>query len=229
MCNGRVAVLCPTRGKPELFEHFLDTVEFNSSIVDVFAYVADDDPKHNDYVQLCKTGKRHPGFRECEVHFGPPLGYGRGTNWLALKHPGYSLYFTGEDDYECLGKNWDKITLNALPPDEIACVSCHYNNVGNTQCDTHVASFGGRWVTALGYISPPCLHHAWMLQAWNALSESVNRRIILPDLLWKHNGISVTEGVPPFEVDTAAYAKWRHSQDFENDVAKLARAIAEFK
>src|SRR5947208_5636071 len=106
--NGKIAVLMPTRGDPELFAHAVSTMESTQSgFADLFFYVADDDPRLDDYHKLVPHLPKW-----CHPSFGMPLGFSKGVNLLAahaMEWDEYAMLMRGEDDFEYQGNGWDRV------------------------------------------------------------------------------------------------------------------------
>lgn len=148
MSSGRVAVLCPSRGRSqELRELRLSVRE--TSDADVLAYVDE------DQAQLY-NGQEPAGQRIV----GPRIGPVAAANVLVDKHPNYDLYGLVTDDARLTVPAWDEWALEAASkfPNRI-CVISPFHNQGNHVDMPFVTA---EWIRAVGWFAcPDCYHYCW--------------------------------------------------------------------
>lgn len=221
MGNGRIAALMPSRNKPDLALHAATLLRNTSTLADLFIYVAEDDPKLAGYYELAMQ------IPWAVVHFGEPLGFSRGVNYLYSRHTDYTAYLRMEDDFECQIEGWDKQYLDAMPKDEIGMVWCNYVHKG-PDAEPQTAAVGGRWIDALGYFSLPGILHFYCDNALGDLGKAIERAYYLPEPLIRHNWNPNDPrkcGHPIDDSDSRTYFAWRNGQRFLDDVEKLKRAM----
>src|SRR5438034_1248354 len=99
--EAKVAVLCPTRGRPEGLRKMAQSVRATSG-ADVYAYI--DEDWEEEYV----------GIPEVERFVGPRVGPVRAVNRLVRKVPDYAAYGFLTDDTTVLTAGWDRWVLDAM-------------------------------------------------------------------------------------------------------------------
>ena len=95
--NGRVLVMCASRGRPGELLRMLRSVRETSTCADVAVYV--DEDQVEDYVQAQGLAT---------VVIGPRLGQCRSLNHLAKKFRGYEAYGAATDDSCFRTSGWDR-------------------------------------------------------------------------------------------------------------------------
>ena len=178
--NGRIAILCPTREKPHLFERLAQTLAATTTRADLFAYVAWDDARLSDYQEL---SNRYPWVRWT---FGPQVGFVRGMNGLWKLHPGYTLYQLGNDDHECLVKGWDERYLSEVPEDGVVCVSS-LSGLDWTKPDCcHICALGGPLLDTVGHWGVPGTWHQHADDFAREVTVPLGRVRLLEEVLVAH-------------------------------------------
>ena len=221
--DDRIAVLVPSRGKPGLLMSSSRSAFNTSSRVDLFAYVADDDPKLAEYRAMKPSDLGCPPGSVAQIHFGPPLGYGPGTNRLWELHPGYRAYFTGEDDYEYVHPGWDQAYLDALPADGVGLVCCNILHNRTLWSGFHTVMVGGPWAAALGYVITPTLVHHFIMEAWERLAVGSGRYAQLAEVMMHHNQ-NTADSVRSHSDDSQDYQAWLQGGGLSSDLEKLRQA-----
>jgi len=147
--NGRVAVLCPTRDRPEPFRDMVASVRKTAMKADVLAYVDEDQREF--------YGVNPPGS---QVVYGSRIGPVAALNHLVEKFPDYSAYGIITDDTTLNDKDWDVWVQAAMNnfPNRLAVVSPRHN------LGEHVdMPFVSRnWIDVVGwYACPETYHFCW--------------------------------------------------------------------
>jgi hypothetical protein len=156
----RLAVLCPSRGRPELARKMEESFP-----CDVFFYLNADDPRLDEY---------NVEHRE----IGPDAPIGFTTNLLWMQNPGYDAYMFCGDDAVCRSDNIvESLAIRASAyPDGIW--------AAGVSDDREKGSFphpivGAGWAKALGYMVPPIFLHWHIDTRTEALAREVGRFIDL--------------------------------------------------
>lgn len=99
--NGRVLVMCASRGRPHRLAKMVRSVEQTSDNADVVVYVDDDQVAEYDAV---------PG--DFKMLVGPRLGQCKSLNHIWSKCPGYEAYGAATDDCLFETQGWDRWVLD---------------------------------------------------------------------------------------------------------------------
>jgi hypothetical protein len=95
--NGRVLVVCASRGRPLELARMLDSLEETSTLADVAVYI--DDDQQEDYKAI---------MGRAIVVVGPRIGQCRSLNHMVKKMPGYDAYGAATDDCCFKTPDWDQ-------------------------------------------------------------------------------------------------------------------------
>lgn len=100
--NGKVLIMCASRGRPHRLAKMVHSVEQTSINADIVVYVDDDQAK--DYEDV-------PG--DFKMIVGPRMGQCRSLNHIWRKCPGYEVYGAATDDCLFDTPRWDEWVLEA--------------------------------------------------------------------------------------------------------------------
>lgn len=219
--NGRIALLCPTREKPQLFERLILTLGSTTTLVDLFAYVAWDDAQLEVYQAL--MGK-YPGVGWT---FGPQVGFVRGMNGLWKLHPGYALYQLGNDDHECLVQGWDQRYLDEVPEDGVVCVSS-LSGLGWTNPDCcHVCALSGPLLDAVGHWGVPGTWHQHADDFAREVTVPLGRFRLLNEVLVAHRHQQHGSVSAVIQSEAKLLQAWRGGPGLPEALDRVRRAISE--
>lgn len=154
MSNGRVAVLCPTRDRPEDLEELIQSVLLTTTRADVLVYVDDDQQALYPNV----IGPDAP--KNLLYLIGPRVGPVASANALVKQYDDYSIYGLVTDDATLTTPHWDEWALAATDkfPNRI-CVISPFHNQGNHVDMPFVTR---EWIAAAGWFAcPDCQHYCW--------------------------------------------------------------------
>jgi len=221
MGNGRVALLCPSRGRAEslkrLLESFTDTT---SGKADIFVRNGVTDVELASY-----EGINHPNltkFLGSDADFGhwPNAGYCFAMQDLWVRYPGYSIYTCMEDDFSFTEKEWDQKLLDAVSifPNRVGLVGWQVNGRSTT-----LLAASDTWCEALGYFQKPHLQEA-AYDGLHALGAAVDRIAKGPQIYHHSTVTRWTHMAPIWAKDVSLMHEWIKSPDFEEDIQKLKRA-----
>jgi hypothetical protein len=148
----RIAVLCPTRDRPEGLKRLIGSVLGTSRKADVLFYA--DDDQTEEY-----RGIPHEGGRVINW-FGPRIGPAPAANLLAKKFYDYDAYGLITDDSVVTTPGWDEWVLDTIPmfPKRICVISPHHNQGEHVD----MPFVTKEWIEAVGWFCCPTMYHyAW--------------------------------------------------------------------
>lgn len=212
MLRVSLAILTPSRGRPERFAEMVDAIRA-TAVTDVAIYLAtdDDDPMypHIDGVTAVR---------------GPRRRLAAWTNELAghaLADGHTILGFLG-DDHRPRTAGWDAAITGAL--DELGS-GLAYGRDGLQDERLPTAPF---WtadvIRALGWFYPPTLVHLYADDYWLALANDLGIRAYLPDVYIEHLHPSATnaDGTPKANADEL---NRENDSFYERDRAEFQRIL----
>lgn len=161
MSNGRVLVMCASRGRPDRLNKMIRSVRDTSSLADIAVYL--DDDQEADY--------KLPGGINKFV--GPRVGQCASLNYIARNLPGYEAYGAATDDSQFVTHGWDQWVLNTCGdlPSGIGMMA-PYSSATGDRMDFPWAT--GKWVDTVGSFTVLGTHHSYWDVALQMLAESVH-------------------------------------------------------
>lgn len=196
----RIAILLPTRKRPEQLKRFCQSVKNTVSDIhkiSLFLYIDEDDEETQEAVWTFDIPNPH-------ITVGPRIVMSDMANVLYRKakrfmeyvelQP-YDLYFLAADDLLMETTGWDEMLIRAydyLPKDKIA---MFYGDDGNLVA--HPPRFGTHpiltkeWIETVGYVQPPYFVCDYADTWLNYLADSISRKIEVPI---KHPHLHYTVG-----------------------------------
>lgn len=200
MSNGRIAVLCPTRGNPEGLKRAARSVIETASLADIMPYVDDDQSEIYGNVE-----KLFPSRMFKLV--GPRVDQAAAVNQLVSTFPGYSAYGLITDDAEMKVGGWDRYVLDVLDhfPGRIGVVSGAHTLGGFV----NFAYVSGQWIEAAGwYACPDTIHFCWdtvieMLGEATEIVYAPKERFFI-----EHNHVYDDKKVQLFMMDAVKFLGW---------------------
>lgn len=158
MSNGRILVMCASRGRPHSLEHMTRSVRETSAKADVVAY-ADSDQK-----------ELYQGL-SCQTSFGPRVGQCRSLSALAMKYPGYDVYGAATDDCLFRTKGWDDWVLKVASefPSRVGAIAPFTSEYG--RMDFPWVTEG--WLSAAGVFCPIDTRHSYWDVGLQVAAEQV--------------------------------------------------------
>lgn len=171
-----IAVVLPTRNRPDLLERFIDSLyskAANKDAVRVYLYVDNDD-------QLTKRAfpslaKNHPD--KIKVLVGPRIIMSEMVNKL-MPLVKEDIFFLGGDDLVMMTHGWDDLVINKFNEIEDKIALLFGDDTIQTNLATHPI-IHRRWVECLGYITPPYFSSDYADTWLNDLADSLNRKFKL--------------------------------------------------
>lgn len=140
----KIAVLCPTRDRPDKFRRLCDSVYATSKSAIVHGYVDLDQVEHYGESPY--------------VWYGPRVGPVAALNYLVEKNPGYDAYGILTDDCVVKTPGWDAYVGEVLSHSPFFVVSPHHN-FGN---HVDMPFVSRKWIETVGwYACPEVYHYCW--------------------------------------------------------------------
>jgi hypothetical protein len=219
--NGRIAVLLPTRNKPEELHRIIDELAWTTTKVDLFVYVALDDPQLDEYSRPLASSV------QVEIVTGKRLWFCPAVNGLAqVAGKGYSLYMVASDDFSYRVPGWDVQYLAAIPPHGVAMIYNEANPVDGRALP-YTAALTNKWVRTLGTVFPPGLKHMYGDDAHLALARGAGAIFWFGEHLVEHNwnpNDPRKAAYPPIGEDMMQYQWWVQNR-LNAEVALLKGAM----
>ena len=210
-----IAVLMPTRNKPEEVLRIAKELEPDSHQVHLYIYFAFNDPKYKEYVELMESGALPDYVKPFRGH---ELGFSRGVNHLADKALAvegnqYKLLLRCEDDFYFTTPGWSDKYLEKLPNDGIAMIWCNYVLKG-PDAEPHTAAISVNWYKTLGWFSLPTVKHYYCDNVLKDLAEFIHRSYYIPEPLIEHRHVASDprkcgHGPIVYEQDRVKYVFWK--------------------
>lgn len=151
MGNGRIAVLIPSRDRPERLQAAVRSVLDTSTEADVLVYV------DSDQIDLYRG---LTGDERLVVRTGPRIGPAPAANALVREYGGYSAYGLITDDTTMTTGGWDEWLFDVLEafPKRLVVVSPWHNLGGHVD----MPFVSREWIDMTGWFAcPGMVHYSW--------------------------------------------------------------------
>lgn len=210
----RVAVLCPTRGRPGRFAKMVESAIKHPG-VDVLAYVDEDDPEVGAYLRQQSS--------RVTIHVGERIHPGPSTNVLVKGHPeyGYFTLMTDDSTYRDL-EVIDRAIMQLDWWDGIGVVHFDY---GKVKC-VNFPILARRMVGKLGYFANPICTWYCYDTTLQTLGEALGRIERLGDSAIFHDEVPNTLKRDRYQHDFGM-ALMYYAFRFAGDLERLRAAIKE--
>lgn len=172
-----IAVLTPSRGRPERFREMCKAIERTAwGPVDVYVGLDEDDPMHEAY--------ELPIGVTCMIR--PRMRLAGWTNVLAMQaiRDGHDVLAFLGDDHRPRTAGWDEsvgLAFDRMGPGLVYCA----DGLQNERLPT-APFWSADIIDALGWFYPPVLKHLYADDYWLRLAKDLGRRTYLPDVLIEH-------------------------------------------
>ncbi len=181
--TARIALICPTRGRPAQFKRMVEsafrTAE-NPDNIWIYFFTAECDPATNDYLKL----------ERCTHFIGPDWSSVMASNYMASSEPvsDKDLLMVCADDCVFSTPHWDKALLDAYDGKPHV-----YSLLDSRDPDgTPHPVITREYIKAMGYFMPPIFLH-WYGDSWTAkIAKANNCFTHLKDYLLIHDKPSDT-------------------------------------
>ena len=198
-----LAVLFPTRGRPQLFERSVKTAVETASRpdrLDINYYIDSDDPTLEQYSAV--IDRLTPVLEAAGAAFqggvGDRIGCPRSANYLALTSKA-DVIVMGNDDQQYVSAGWDERLDNevAAYPDDIFLFWFNDGIESDHWCCFPIVSRA--WVDTLGYFFPGNFEHFFVDTWLMDLGCRIGRAHYLRDVDVKH--LPVWAGLSPSDTE----------------------------
>ena len=191
--NGRIAVLCPIRDRPDGLHRLADSVAATSTLATVIA-CGDEDTQH-----------LYPLRSDIVYHFVPRATPAAKANHLVRVESGYDFYGVLPDDSTVMSPGWDLWLVEAFSrfPASIGVVNPKHNG-------KHAVNFpfvSRAWIDTLGWLAcPDTTNYCWdtiieLLGEATVISHADDRFVVQHDNPESRN-------VEPFMMDCVQFLNW---------------------
>lgn len=222
-----VAVLCPSRERPDRFRELLEAIDATAAKpVRVYLGVDDDDPTLAGYRDACGP------FATVEVCGGPRRPLARWLDTLAAHavSDGYSIIGFMGDDHRPRTGGWDDLVRQRIDGGMVYGRDGLQDERLPTWC-----FWSADVIRALGFFCPPTLEHMYLDNFWLALARGIGRCAYVPELLVEHmhpsaGKASVDAGYEKAEScvgrDAAEWEAYCDHGHLSNDIDRVLRAVS---
>jgi len=202
--NTKLLVICPSRIRPNRLKEMLQSFDTTKSEgTDIVVYVADDDPKIEEYKVLMQGRNLIVGRRRHLVEV---------LNYVSCElYPGMAYYGEVNDDHIYRTKGWDTTLMNFLEKRGggwgIVCGADHINDNWYKFRHPSACVISGKMVRALGWFVLPLLQHMWTDVYLRDIAEGIGRLYHCPEVIIEHMHINACKA------SNDANYKWVYSQE----------------
>jgi len=180
--ESKIAIVLPTRNRPDLLERFISSVYRTSSKKDhvkFYLYVDDDDILTPKAVSKLQARYKDKIF----VYTGPRIILSATVNML-LPFIEEDIIFCGGDDLIFRTKKWDQMVISKFDEIEDKIAMVYGNDLYQKDLATHPI-LHRRWVEAVGYITPPYFSSDYSDTWLTELADKLGRKYKL-DFINEH-------------------------------------------
>lgn len=201
----KIAVLCPTRSRPEGLKRLCESAALTSTTATVIAYIDEDE---RDLYGEALAGHVVPGVK---VHIGPRMGLVGSLNRLTEIYPDYDIYGLAVDDSHFVVEGWDQWVAETIArfPNRLGVVSASHS-AGPFVNFGYVSR---QWIDLLGwYACPQTAHFCWDT-VLELLGEATRIEYAPADRFHIHHDLHQGDGaIPRFVMDCVQFLGWCSNQ-----------------
>jgi len=215
MSNGRIAVLCPSRGNPEGLAKLIESVKNTSERAAVITYV--ERPQAGLYREVLSSGP-------AVWHLGEPGGPAAKANRLVELEPDYDIYGMLPDDSRVLTPGWDRWMIDTVDgfPNRLGVVSAHHNG-GDF---VNFAFVSRQWIDLLGWLACPDTQNYVWDTVLEILGEATKIVYATPEQFLVYHERPVSDrNVGPFVQDCVQFFGWCIGKR-RATISKIRKAMA---
>lgn len=174
--SNRLAVIIPTRSRPEAIAQVIESFEATETTADLFIVCDDDDPRLDDYkalaVNICIFAREGKGMAK-------PLN--KASKELAYNYDFFA--FLG-DDHRPRTQKWDDAFEAEL--DKLGTGLVYGNDLIQGEGLPTAVAMTSDIVRLLGGMTPPNMIHLYLDNFWLKLGQDLNRIHYLPEVIIEH-------------------------------------------
>ena len=220
--------ICPSRRRPDrILEMLTSFYATKSDFTSILVYIADDDPKLNEY----KEALQHYPYI-----IGPRRTIVEVFNFISQDNPGFTFYSEINDDHVYHTKGWDKILTDKIIENGGWGIACGRDLMHDT--DHKVPSgmvMSNNIIDALGWMAHPIFKHTHIDNYWADLGRGIGRYFYCPEVVIEHrhtlagkapmdDNYKMVLSQEVFNYGRDAYANWvanRRDKDIEKVLAAM--------
>lgn len=170
-----IAILVPSRGRPERAALMASTAVNSSESADVHILVDQDDPEVPRY-QAIANGRTI-------VHVDQRMGYTGSLNWWASQlRDSHAILGAFGDDVVFRTDGWDKIVERTLETPGIA----YGDDLIHGKNHPSAVFMSSGIAKALGWLALPATTHQWADDGWKRLGTELGILRFMPDVIVEH-------------------------------------------
>lgn len=206
-----MAVIIPSRGRPQNIRRWLKAVEETRAHVDLWIGVDDDDPNLDEYQAI----------EGINLVIGPRQRFGPTLNRIALAiADSYKYIMWAGDDHKPVTPGWDVEYRKVLKQKPVSIV---YGNdlVMGPEIPTQMA-MTSTIVRALGYAVPEGFVHLYIDNYFLELGRAVDMITYLPEVIVQH-----LHPVAGFASEDQTYKEANSPENWTNDRIRFEKYVAE--
>lgn len=215
-----LAVIVPSRGRPQNIAEFAESWRATGSTADLFVGLDNDDPQRDFY----------PADEDITYIVGPRLRMAGTLNKIATDlAPFYNHIGFAGDDHRFRSVGWQKAICDAL--DELGTGIAYGNDLLQGERIPTAVFMSSDIIQALGWMALPGARHLFLDDGWRSLGDALGAITYLPDVVIEHlhpvagkaewdEGYNLNNSTVTWEHDEAIYKSWL-ANDLARDVAKI--------
>lgn len=219
----KMAVLIPSRGRPENIKRFMQAVKDTEADVDVYVGIDPDDPKRQeyDYLSLQYTNLKINEAKRRE-RFGPTLNRLCDSILYLNNECGenYKYIMWCGDDHVPRTKHWDKEYIKVL--DSLGVGIVYGNDLVMGEAIATELAMTTNIVESLGYAVPEGFVHLYIDNYFMELAKSVDKLVYLPDVVVQH-----MHPVAGMAQEDQTYIEANSPENWTNDRIRFDRYMRE--
>lgn len=171
-------IICPTRIRPDRIQEMLASYKDTSRNSDIVFYVANDDPRLEEY---------HKVLQGLNWFIGRRIPIAQIFNYFAQSYHRYKYYGIINDDHIFITQDWDKLLIEKLQEtgkflayaNDLSVQNDNYRLVG-------ACIVAAEAVNRLGYLINPVFEHLYIDNWQLELFTEANKLIYCPDIIIEH-------------------------------------------
>jgi glycosyl transferase/beta-hydroxylase protein BlmF len=179
----QISVLCPTRGRPELFKRMVSSAyQTGTGDFEVLAYIDDDDDTADEYAVVDGVTRR----------MGPSNGVGVAWNTLARQANG-DVLMLANDDLVFTTPDWDRKIMEAIdysPWSDSVYVAWAPDGAPNPHARCTFPFVPSLWIDILGELVPEIFHFLYHDTWIHEVGRFMDRLIIVEGVEIEHQHFS---------------------------------------
>lgn len=186
----KLAILTPSRGRPDRLKTFHESVRSLTSendLLNMYYYLDNDDSKLNEYNELNLSNVENTFFE-----IGEPISISKSWNIIAQQaiDDGADVLIMGNDDLVYKSQNWDILLKQEIAkfPDNIYCIWPDDGLAKGNWCAFPCIS--KEWYNCVGYFAPGVFHFGYNdTWVWD-IGKKLNRAHYVETIKIEHRHFS---------------------------------------